>query len=149
MGFKNYAGILGALLVIAGGMSPMLHIPIIGSWNYWKINTVLASIVFTLAAIGLLAAVLKKPGLLQFSGWAVLVMVLFTLFAVYFKVNGYFGFIPFKKLAKVASGMVHYRWLGWGMLLAGSLLMIFSSRIYRKTASKPKAVNEIRRSKSN
>ena len=126
MALKSYTSILGALLVIVGGMSPMLHIPIIGNWNYWKIDTVLASAVFTLAAMGLLAAVLKKPGLLKFSGWAILVVALFTLFAVYFKVNNYFSFIPFKKLAKIASGIIHYRWLGWCMLFAGSLIMIFS-----------------------
>lgn len=29
MTFKNYIGILGAILVIAGEMCPMLHIPVI------------------------------------------------------------------------------------------------------------------------
>lgn len=128
MTFKNYLGLFGSILVIAGGMSPMLHIPIIGNWNYWDIDTVLATIVFVFAAAGLLASIIKKPGLLKFSGWAVFIVVLFTLVAVYFKVNDYFTFIPFKKLAAAASRIVHYRWLGWAMIIAGSVVMIFSAK---------------------
>ena len=125
---KNYLGLFGAVLVMAGGMSPMLRIPIIGNWNYWDIDTVLATIVFVFAGLGLLASILKKPGLLKFSGWAVLVVVVFTLIAVYFKVNDYFTFIPFKKLAAAATRIVHYKWLGWIMIITGSLLMIFGGK---------------------
>ena len=125
---KSYLGIIGAILVIAGALSPMLHIPIIGNWNYLDIDTVLATVIFILAALGLVASVLKRPGLVRFSGWASLVVVLFTLTAVYFKVNDYFSFIPFKKLASVAAGIVKYRWLGWIILVIGSLMMIFAGK---------------------
>ncbi len=127
MTFKNYLGILGALLVITGGMCPMLHIPVIGTWNYWDIDTVLASIVYTLAALALLASVTKKPGLLRFCGWALLLVLLFTFGAVYFKVNNYFSFIPLKKLAAAASRIIHLRWMGWALIALGSLIMVFFS----------------------
>lgn len=129
MSFKNYLGVAGVLLVIAGGMSPMLRIPVIGNWNYWDIDIVLASIVYALAATGLLGAVLRKPALVKFSGWGVLIVLLFTLIAVYFKVNDYFSFIPFKKLARVATNMVRYKWLGWTLIFSGALMMIFSSAL--------------------
>jgi hypothetical protein len=125
MGLKKYLALLGAILVIAGGMSPMLRIPLIGNWNYWDIDSVLASVVYALAAVALLGAVLQKSFLVKFSGWAILIVVLFTLVAVYFKVNDYFSFIPFKKLARIGSNMVHYKWTGWLMLLAGAVVMIF------------------------
>ena len=128
MKFKDYLGLLGALLVIAGAMSPMLRIPVIGNWNYWDIDIVLASIVFALAAAGLLAAVLRKTGVVKFAGWGILIVVLFTLAAVYFKVNDYFSFIPFKKLARVATNMVHYKWIGWIIIFCGALVMLFSSK---------------------
>ncbi len=128
MRFKKYIAILGAILVIAGAMSPMLRIPVIGNWNYWDLDVVLASVIFVLAAVGLLGAILKQPGLVKFSGWAVIVVVIFTLIAVYFKVNNYFSFIPFKKLARVATGMVRYQWTGWALLFSGALFMVFSSR---------------------
>jgi hypothetical protein len=127
MTFKNYLALLGAVLVIAGGMSPMLRIPVIGNWNYWDIDVVLASIVYALAAAGLLGAILRKPGLVRFSGWGILLVVLFTLIAVFFKVNDYFSFIPFKKLARLAGSIVHYKWIGWAMLISGGLLMVISS----------------------
>ena len=122
----NYGGIIGSLLIIGGGLSPMLHIPIIGNWNYFDIDTALAAIVFAMAGLGLIGAALGKQSLLKFSGFFALVVILFTLVAVYFKVNNYFSFIPLKKLAKVASGIIHYEWKGWIVLIFGALIMIFS-----------------------
>jgi ABC-type Na+ efflux pump permease subunit len=124
----NYLGLIGSLMIIAGALSPMLHLPIVGTWNYYDIDVALASIVMTLAALGAIASLISKPGLLRFCGWASLIVILFTLAAVYFKVNDYFSFIPLKKLASAASRMVHYRWLGWIILLAGSILAIVGSR---------------------
>lgn len=124
----NYLGLLGSILIIAGAVSPMLHIPIIGNWNYYDIDVALASIVMTLAALGLIASLVNKPGLLRFSGWASLIVILFTLAAVYFKVNDYFSFIPFKKLANLASRIVHYRWTGWILLILGAVVSIIGSR---------------------
>ena len=124
----NYLGLLGCLIIIAGALSPMLHLPIIGNWNYYDIDVALASIVMTVAALGAVASLINKPGLLRFCGWASLIVVLFTLAAVYFKVNDYFSFIPFKKLASAATRMVHYRWLGWSLLVIGSILAIIGSR---------------------
>ncbi|MGV3686742.1 MAG: hypothetical protein ACO1NS_14020 [Daejeonella sp.] len=124
---KNYAGLLGVILVLVGGMCPMLRVPIMGNWNYWDIDTVLASIVYTLAALALLAAVTGKQGLLRFSGWFLLLTLIFTLAAVYFKVNDYFSFIPLKKLAAAASRMIKFKWLGWGLMFAGAFIIILFS----------------------
>ncbi|MEJ6981326.1 hypothetical protein WG906_12740 [Pedobacter sp. P351] len=124
----NYPGLLGSILIIAGALSPMLHIPIIGNWNYYDIDVTLASVVMLLAALGLIASVINKKGLLRFSAWASLIVILFTLAAVYFKVNDYFSFIPLKKLAAAASRIVHYRWVGWILLITGSLASIIGSR---------------------
>ncbi|NQV75174.1 MAG: hypothetical protein HQ491_03890, partial [Bacteroidetes bacterium] len=74
MTLKNYAGIIGALLVIAGGLSPMLHIPIIGNWNYWNLDIVLATIIYTLATLALIASASNKRGLLRFCGWSILLV---------------------------------------------------------------------------
>ncbi|WP_026899106.1 hypothetical protein [Daejeonella oryzae] len=128
MNSRNYAGIFGSLLIIAGGLSPMLHIPIIGNWNYFDIDVVLASIVFVLAALGLIGGAFGKNSLLKLSGWLSLTVIIFTLAAVYFKVNNYFSFIPLKKLAAAASSIIHYRWLGWGLMVLGSLTLIIFSR---------------------
>ncbi len=136
---KNYLSLSGVILVVAGGMCPMLRVPILGNWNYWDIDTVLASIVYTLAAIALLACVSRKQGLLRFCGWSLLAMLLFTLSAVYFKVNDYFSFIPLKKLAAAASRMIKFRWLGWGLMFAGALIIILFSK--KDTALSQRSVN--------
>lgn len=124
---KNYIALLGVILVIVGGMSPMLRIPVIGNWNYWKIDTILASVVYTLAAIGLLSAITQRQGLLRFCGWSLLLVLLFTLTAVYFKANDYFSFIPLRKLAAAASRMIRFQWSGWGLMFAGTFLIILFS----------------------
>jgi len=132
MKFKNFAGITGALLVIAGGFLPMLRLPLIGNWNYWDIDTSLAAIVYSLALLALIAAARNKNGLLKFCGWALLFLLVFTFAAVQFKVTDYFSFIPFKKLATTASRIVQVRWTGWGTILAGSIIIILFSGRRRK-----------------
>ncbi len=127
MSAKNYIALSGVILVIIGGMCPMLRIPIIGTWNYWAIDTVLASLVYTFAAIALLAAVTQKQGLLRFCGWVLMLVLLFTLGAVYFKANNYFDFIPMKKLAAAASRMIRFQWIGWGLMFGGTFLIILFS----------------------
>lgn len=120
-------GIFGSLLVITGGLSPMLHIPILGNWNYWDIDIVLASVIYSLAALALIASAANKMGLLRFCGWALLLVLVFTFGAVYFKVNNYFNFIPLKKLAAAASRIIHYRWTGWVLITSGSFIIILFS----------------------
>ncbi|MEO8795287.1 MAG: hypothetical protein ABI390_07445 [Daejeonella sp.] len=122
---KKYAGVFAALLVIAGGLSPMLHLPIIGNWNYFDIDLVLASLVFSMAGLALIASGIGKAQLLKICGYAILALILFTLVAVFFKVNNYFSFLPFKKLAAAASRTIHYRWTGWVLMFMGALIMIF------------------------
>ncbi|WP_374165153.1 hypothetical protein [Arcticibacter sp. MXS-1] len=128
MNSRNYLGLVGALLLAAGGLSPMVHLPIIGNWNYWDLHPGLATVVYVLAALGIFAAISGKGGLLKFVGWTEFFLILLTLAAVYFKVNDSFSFIPLKSLARAAAGLVHYRWIGWAMLLLGALIMIFSAK---------------------
>ena len=132
MTFKNYIGIIASLTVIAGGLMPMLHIPIIGNWNYWDLDIVLASIVYSIAILSLIAAASNKRGLLRFCGWVLLLVLIFTFGAVYFKVSNYFNFIPFKKLAAVAGKMIQYRWIGWALIASGAILMILVSGKIKK-----------------
>jgi hypothetical protein len=133
MTLKNYIGIIAALLVIAGGMMPMLHIPIIGNWNYWDLDTILASIVYSLSILSLIAAAGNKRGLLRFCGWTLLLVLAFTFGAVYFKVSNYFNFIPLKKLAAVAGRMIRFQWIGWALIASGAILMILFSGKNKKT----------------
>ena len=88
----------------------------------------MASIVYLFSGLAIFASVTGKPGLLKFSGWAILIVVVFTLLAVYFKINDSFSFIPFKKLASVAVSVIKYHWTGWGLLIAGAIFIIIGAK---------------------
>jgi hypothetical protein len=116
-------GIVGAVIMGVGGLCPLIHLPVIGDWNYFDIDPTLAIIFYILVVAGLLTSFLGKASLVRFAGWAVLVLVLVTLAGVYLKSHDYFSFIHFKKLVKFAAAIVSYKW-GWFVILAGTLLLI-------------------------
>lgn len=116
-------GLIGAALMAAGGMCPLLRVPILGNWNYIQLDLTMSIAFYVIVAIGLIGVFANKHGLVKFAGWAGIVLVLLTLAGVYFKVQSSFGFLHFKKLVSLASGMVKYKW-GWFVILAGALILI-------------------------
>ena len=120
-------GIIGSVVMGVGGLCPLVHLPIIGNWNYFDIDMRLAVAFYVLVLLGLIGSFLGKTALIRFTGWAALVLIGITLAGVYFKSHDYFSFIHFKKLVNFAAGIVKYKW-GWFVILAGSLLLITVSR---------------------
>ncbi|MES2455294.1 MAG: hypothetical protein V4594_07135 [Bacteroidota bacterium] len=115
-------GIIGASLMAIGGVSPLMHLPIIGNWNYFDIDMRLAVAFYVLVFLALIGAFAKKSGLIRFSGIAAIVLVLITLAGIYFKAHDSFSFLHFKKLVSFAAGMVKYKW-GWYVILAGAFAL--------------------------
>lgn len=116
-------GISGCALLAAGGMCPLMHIPIIGSWNYFDIDQRLAIAFYVLVIIGFIGAFAAKAGLIKTAGWGAIVLMLITLAGIYFKAHDSFSFLHFKKLVNFAAGMVTYKW-GWFMIAAGALILV-------------------------
>jgi uncharacterized membrane protein YkgB len=116
-------GIIGAALMGAGGLCPLVHLPVIGNWNYFDIDPTLGILFYVLVVLALIGSFMGKVGLIRFSGWAALVLVLVTLAGVYFKSHDYFSFVHFKKIVNLAAGVVKYKW-GWFVILAGALALI-------------------------
>ena len=116
-------GIIGSVIMGVGGLCPLVHLPIIGNWNYFDIDTRLAVAFYVLVLLGLIGSFLGKTTLIRFTGWAALILIGITLAGVYFKSHDYFSFIHFKKLVNFAAGIVKYKW-GWFVILAGSLLLV-------------------------
>ena len=123
----KYQGILGAVVMAAGGLCPLLRVPVLGNWNYFDVDQRLAILFYILVLAGFIGAFLQRPGLIRFSGLAVIVLVLVSLAGIYFKVQDSFSFIQFKKVINLAAGMVKYKW-GWFVIIAGALLMVTVSR---------------------
>ena len=116
-------GVIGAIVMAAGGMCPLVHVFVVGNWNYFGIDPYMGSMFYVLVVLALFAAITNKPGLMRFTGWAVIVLMIFTLLAVWFKAHDAFGFLHFKKLINLAARTVKFKW-GWFVILAGALLMI-------------------------
>lgn len=116
-------GIIGSLIMAAGGMCPLVHVPIMGNWNYFDIDQTLGIAFYVLVVLGLIGSFAQKAGLIRFAGWAAVGLVLLTLAGVYFKSHDYFSFLPFKKLVNLAAGLVKYKW-GWFVILIGAIVLI-------------------------
>ncbi|TDQ08543.1 hypothetical protein [Pedobacter metabolipauper] len=124
-------GIIGSAIMAVGGMSPLMHIPIVGNWNYFDVDQRLAIAFYVLVLVGLTGSFAKKIGLIRFAGWGAVVLVLITLAGIYLKAHDSFSFLHFKKLVNLAAGLVKYKW-GWYVILAGAFILI--------TVRKPKVV---------
>jgi len=116
-------GIIGSVVMAAGGLCPLLRVPVLGNWNYFDVDQRLAIIFYVLVLLALVASFTQKAGLLKFAGWATIVLVLLTLVGIYFKVHDTFNFIHFKKVINLAAGLVKYKW-GWFVILTGALLLV-------------------------
>lgn len=116
-------GLIGAIVMAAGGMCPLVHVTFIGNWNYFGIDKSFGILFYVIVLLGLTGALLNKTRLMRASGWAAIVLVILTLAAVWFKAHNYFTFLHFTKLINLAAGMVKYKW-GWFVILAGALALM-------------------------
>jgi hypothetical protein len=124
-------GIIGAALMAVGGVSPLVHVPIVGNWNYFDLDMRLAITFYILVIVGLIGSFTRKAGWIRFAGFGAIVIVLITLLGVYLKSHDSFSFLHFKKLVNLAAGLVKYKW-GWYVIVAGAFISF--------TARKPKVV---------
>jgi hypothetical protein len=129
-------GIVGAVVMGVGGLCPLVHLPLIGNWNYFDIDPTLGTIFYVLVVLGLIASIMGKVGLIRLCGWAALALVLVTLAGVYLKSHDYFSFVHFKNLVKLAAGIVKYKW-GWLVILAGSVLLITVRGVRKEVLTRP------------
>ncbi|MGY4384583.1 hypothetical protein ACVWYN_001609 [Pedobacter sp. UYP24] len=116
-------GIIGAAIMAVGGVSPLIHIPVIGDWNYFDVDMRLAIGFYILVILGLIGAFSKKQELIRFAGYGAIILVLITLFGIYLKTHDSFSFLHFKNLVNLAAGLIKYKW-GWYVIVAGAFILI-------------------------
>lgn len=116
-------GIVGSVVMAVGGVCPLMHVPIIGNWNYFDIDMRLAIAFYVMVVLGLIGSFTQKAGLIRFAGWGALILVLITLAGIYFKVHDSFSFLHFRKLVNLAAGLVKYKW-GWYVIVAGAFIVV-------------------------
>jgi len=125
LGIMKNIQLLGVLLVVAGSFLPLVHVPIIGNWNYWKLDHFLAIACWTLAAGSLFGIVNNSIKTAKIFGVLLVILFVFTLFAVKLQASEYFSFMPFKSWQDKLAGIVKLRW-GWIVEFLGAFIIILA-----------------------
>ena len=121
----KYIQLLGLLLVVVGSFLPLVHIPVIGNWNYWKLDHYLAIICWILSACALFGIVNQSVRIVRLFAMLLLILFVFTLMAVKFQSLEYFSFLPFKSWRETFAGIVKLRW-GWIVEFAGAFIKMMA-----------------------
>ena len=116
--------IISLIMVVAGSFLPLVHIPIIGNWNYFKIDPNLAYLVWGFSALAFLGIILDKTRLVRIAAIILIILFAFTIFAVKFKSLDYFSFLPFRSWQESFAGIVKLSW-GWFLEFSGAILLLF------------------------
>ncbi|KQT23378.1 hypothetical protein ASG22_13475 [Chryseobacterium sp. Leaf405] len=117
--------LIGLIMVVAGSFLPLVHVPVIGNWNYWKIDHYLAVTCWVLSAGALFGIVNNSGKMTKIFGILLILLFLFTLFAVKVQAAEYFSFMPFKSWQNKLAGIVKIKW-GWIVEFLGAFIIIFT-----------------------
>ncbi|AFD08127.1 hypothetical protein Solca_3114 [Solitalea canadensis DSM 3403] len=112
-----------------------MRVPLYGSMNFFWIHVALGILLVTIAVIALFALFTQRNLLIRLSGWFSLGLTVFIFMAAKWKVADSFAFIPLKKLATLATGIVHFSW-GWLVLLTGAVLLIIAGKTNETSVQK-------------
>jgi hypothetical protein len=126
LGIMKNIQLLGLILVVAGSFLPLVHVPIIGNWNYWKLDHFLAIACWVLAAGSLFGIVNNSVKMAKIFGILLVILFVFTLFAVKLQASEYFSFMPFKSWQDKLAGIVKLKW-GWIVEFLGAFIIIFAA----------------------
>lgn len=116
--------LISLFLIVAGSFLPLVHIPIVGNWNYYKVDVNLAYMVWGFSAVAFLGIIFNKIKVVQIAAIILLILFSFTIVAIKFKSLDYFSFLPFKSWQQSFAGIVKLSW-GWILEFAGAILLLF------------------------
>ncbi|MCU7613778.1 hypothetical protein N0B16_04945 [Chryseobacterium sp. GMJ5] len=119
--------IVGFILVVIGSFLPLVHVPVIGNWNYWKIDYYLAGACWFFSVCTLFSILNNRQNLVKIFGILLLILFAFTLFAVKYKSLSYFSFLPFRSWTEAIAGTIKLKW-GWFVEFAGALMLIIAKK---------------------
>lgn len=115
--------LLGLILILIGSFLPLVYIPIIGNWNYWKLDRYLAIVCWSLVACAFFGLVNNKPKMVRIIGVLFFLLFIFTLIAIKIQSLKYFSFLPFNSWRKTFAGVVKLKW-GWILEFVGAFLLL-------------------------
>ncbi|WP_144281690.1 hypothetical protein [Chryseobacterium echinoideorum] len=119
--------IIGLVLVIVGSFLPLVHIPVIGSWNYWQVDHYLAITCWVLSLLALFGIINNNQKFVRIIAVLLIALFVFTIFATKYQAFSYFSFLPFKSWTETLAATVKLKW-GWIVEFAGAFTLFFASR---------------------
>jgi hypothetical protein len=119
--------LIGLFLVVAGSFLPLVHIPIVGNWNYWKVDNTLAMAVWGFSLLTLVFILIDKSKFVKIMAFLMILLFVFTIVAINLKSLDYFSFLPFKSWQSTFAGIVKLSW-GWFIEFLGVALILIASR---------------------
>ena len=118
--------LIALFLVVAGSFLPLVHIPIVGNWNYWKVDHTLAVILWGFSLLTLIFTLINKTKLVRIMAFLMISLFVFTIVAVKLKSLDYFSFLPFRSWQSTFSGIVKLSW-GWLIEFLGAVVILIAS----------------------
>ncbi len=119
--------LIGLFLVVAGSFLPLVHIPVVGNWNYWKVDHSLAMIVWGICLLTLVFILMNKSKAVKIMVFLMILLFVFTIVAVKLKSLDYFSFLHFKSWQSAFAGIVRLSW-GWFIEFLGAAIILIASR---------------------
>jgi len=119
--------LIGLILVVAGSFLPLVHVPIIGNWNYWKVDHYLASACWVFCAAALFGIINNSPKHVKIFSILLIILFLFTIFATKYQAFSYFSFLPFKSWTETLAATVKLKW-GWAVVFFGAIIMLIATK---------------------
>lgn len=123
--------LLGLLLVVVGSFLPLVHVPIIGNWNYWKLDHYLAITCWILSVCAVFGIMNGSTKVVRTFAVLLILLFAFTLVAVKMQSLQYFSFLPFKSWQETFAGVVKLKW-GWAVEFLGAFIMLFAKSNNKK-----------------
>ncbi len=118
--------LIGLFLVVAGSFLPLVHIPIVGNWNFWKVDHTLSIAVWGFSLLTLVFILIDKTKRVKIMAFLMILLFVFTIVAVKLQSLDYFSFLPFKSWQSTFAGIVKLSW-GWFIEFLGVALILISS----------------------
>ncbi|MGB8524491.1 MAG: energy transducer TonB [Candidatus Acidiferrales bacterium] len=131
-----------------GAFLPIVSLPIIGSYNYFRNGHGDGTIILVLAVLSVILAVTRRFGWLWITGLCTLAITLYDLVNAIMLLSDAQGKMdeqlagnPFKGLADVAMNSVQLEW-GWAVLIIGGVLIVVAAAIRDSPAALHQATEE-------
>lgn len=119
--------LVGLILVVVGSFLPLVHVPIIGNWNFWKLDQRLAIMCYLLAAMALGGIATNNTRFVKIIGVLFIILFSFTILATKYQAFSYFSFLPFKSWTETLASTVKLKW-GWAVEFLGAIIMLIATK---------------------